>query len=150
MVQPLNYLKESPSQTAGPYVHIGCTPNFAEIEGVYPQDLGHAMITGDVQGQRIRITGRVIDAAEAARIGLVHRTAPAGELSEAVREVAGRIADGAPLALRYLRLALRRATESAIDRERIAELAADCYESDDYREGIAAFLEKRRPRFLGR
>ncbi|MBU3034312.1 protocatechuate 3,4-dioxygenase subunit alpha [Tritonibacter mobilis] len=61
MVQPLSYLKESPSQTAGPYVHIGCTPNFAEIEGIYPQDLGHAMITGDVQGQRIRITGRVID-----------------------------------------------------------------------------------------
>lgn len=61
MVQPLSYLKESPSQTAGPYVHIGCTPNFAEIEGVYPQDLGHAMITGNVQGQRIRITGRVID-----------------------------------------------------------------------------------------
>ena len=61
MVQPLSYLKESPSQTAGPYVHIGCTPNFAEIKGIYPQDLGHAMITGNVQGQRIRITGRVID-----------------------------------------------------------------------------------------
>ena len=61
MVQPLNHLKESPSQTAGPYVHIGCTPNFAEISGVYPQDLGHEMITGEVSGQRIRISGRVFD-----------------------------------------------------------------------------------------
>ncbi|KUP92909.1 protocatechuate 3,4-dioxygenase subunit alpha [Tritonibacter horizontis] len=61
MVQPLNHLKESPSQTAGPYVHIGCTPNFAEITGVYPHDLGQQMITGDVAGPRIRITGRVID-----------------------------------------------------------------------------------------
>ena len=34
MVQPLNVLKESPSQTAGPYVHIGCTPNFCGIGGV--------------------------------------------------------------------------------------------------------------------
>jgi len=40
MVQPLDLLKESPSQTAGPYVHIGCVPNFAEINGIYPEDLG--------------------------------------------------------------------------------------------------------------
>ncbi len=40
MVQPLGYLKESPSQTAGPYVHIGCTPNFAGIHGIFEQDLG--------------------------------------------------------------------------------------------------------------
>lgn len=53
--------KESPSQTAGPYVHIGCTPNFCEIGGVYPQDLGSQMITGDVEGQRITIRGAVFD-----------------------------------------------------------------------------------------
>lgn len=35
MVQPLNYFKETASQTAGPYVHIGCTPNFVGIEGVF-------------------------------------------------------------------------------------------------------------------
>ena len=40
MVQPLGYLKETASQTAGPYVHIGCTPNFTGITGVYDQDLG--------------------------------------------------------------------------------------------------------------
>lgn len=40
MVQSLDRLKESPSQTAGPYVHIGLTPNFSGISGVYPDDLG--------------------------------------------------------------------------------------------------------------
>ena len=40
MVQKLDVLPESPSQTAGPYVHIGCTPNFCGIEGIYPEDLG--------------------------------------------------------------------------------------------------------------
>ena len=61
MVQPLPYLKESPSQTAGPYVHIGCTPNYSGIEGVYAEDLGARMVDAETQGERIRIVGRVFD-----------------------------------------------------------------------------------------
>lgn len=65
MVQNLGYLKETPSQTAGPYVHIGLTPNFCGIEGVYPADLGTAMVNDKTLGQRITITGRVVDGAGA-------------------------------------------------------------------------------------
>ena len=61
MVQKLDFLKESPSQTAGPYVHIGCTPNFVGNTGIYPEDLGIRMITGDAQGERVTVTGAVID-----------------------------------------------------------------------------------------
>ena len=61
MVQPLFVLPESPSQTAGPYVHIGCTPNFLGNDGVYPEDLGRQAFPGESEGGRIRITGRVID-----------------------------------------------------------------------------------------
>ncbi len=61
MSQSLNRLKESPSQTAGPYVHIGLTPNFAEITGVYPDDLGTSMVNDKTKGERITITGRVLD-----------------------------------------------------------------------------------------
>lgn len=61
MVQPLQVLKESPSQTAGPYVHIGCTPNVCGINGVYAKDLGARMKTGLVQGAEIVITGAVHD-----------------------------------------------------------------------------------------
>lgn len=61
MVQPLDYLKESPSQTAGPYVHIGCLPNFCGIAGVYPTDLGHSMVNARTRGERITLTGRIID-----------------------------------------------------------------------------------------
>ncbi len=60
MVQPLEYLKESPSQTAGPYVHIGCTPNFTGIE-MYGGDLGTSMKTGPVKGEEITIKGTVYD-----------------------------------------------------------------------------------------
>ncbi len=61
MVQSLDRLKESPSQTAGPYVHIGCTPNYCGIDGVFPDDLGRTMLTGETKGERIRIVGRVFD-----------------------------------------------------------------------------------------
>lgn len=60
MPQKLEYLRESPSQTAGPYVHIGCTPNFTGIE-IYGDDLGRVMKTGPVQGQEIVIRGTVFD-----------------------------------------------------------------------------------------
>ena len=63
MVQPLNYLKESASQTAGPYVHIGCVPTFAGVEGVYDADLGATMVNDRTKGERITVTGRVIDGA---------------------------------------------------------------------------------------
>lgn len=54
-------LKESPSQTAGPYVHIGCMPNFVGISGVYPVDLGSKMIGKDTIGERIEINGCIFD-----------------------------------------------------------------------------------------
>ncbi|QXT40242.1 protocatechuate 3,4-dioxygenase subunit alpha [Gymnodinialimonas ceratoperidinii] len=59
-MQRLDYLKETPSQTAGPYVHIGCTPNFAGID-IYGGDLGTALKTGPVKGTEITIKGTVYD-----------------------------------------------------------------------------------------
>ncbi|KQU03608.1 protocatechuate 3,4-dioxygenase subunit alpha [Rhizobium sp. Leaf453] len=61
MVQSLGFLKESASQTAGPYVHIGLTPNFASIGGVYETDLGATMVNDKTLGRRITISGRVLD-----------------------------------------------------------------------------------------
>jgi protocatechuate 3,4-dioxygenase, alpha subunit len=54
-------LKESASQTAGPYVHIGLTPNFSGISGVYPVDLGSKMLSPKTKGEHITVTGRVFD-----------------------------------------------------------------------------------------
>ena len=59
-MQRLDHLRESPSQTAGPYVHIGCTPNFAGLT-MYGGDLGVSMKTGPVQGVAITIKGAVYD-----------------------------------------------------------------------------------------
>ena len=54
-------LPESPSQTAGPYVHIGCMPNYCGIEGVYAEDPGRQMLDAHTSGTRIRICGYIYD-----------------------------------------------------------------------------------------
>jgi len=61
MVQPLPSLRESPSQTAGPYVHIGCVPSFAGLSGIYPEDLATAPIRDGARGERVTIVGSVYD-----------------------------------------------------------------------------------------
>jgi protocatechuate 3,4-dioxygenase alpha subunit len=63
--QRLDYLKESPSQTAGPYVHIGTNPNWVEITGVWREDLGLVLVGPDTLGERIVLEGRVTDGAGA-------------------------------------------------------------------------------------
>ncbi|UDL92382.1 protocatechuate 3,4-dioxygenase subunit alpha [Mesorhizobium sp. PAMC28654] len=61
MAQSISRLKESPSQTAGPYVHIGLTPNFCGIGGVYASDLGATMVNDKTRGERIGLRIRVLD-----------------------------------------------------------------------------------------
>jgi len=60
MVQKLDYLKETASQTAGPYVHIGLAPGDAGFD-IYKQELGREIAGPDVKGQRITVTGMVLD-----------------------------------------------------------------------------------------
>lgn len=64
MVQPLNYLRETASQTAGPYVHIGLAPGAAGLS-IFRNELGQAIAAPDVPGHRIRVTGTVTDGAGA-------------------------------------------------------------------------------------
>ena len=61
MAQRLDYLKESPSQTAGPYVHIGTNPNWVEIAGVWEGDLGLVLVGPEARGERILVKGRIFD-----------------------------------------------------------------------------------------
>lgn len=61
MPQALDTLVETPSQTAGPYVHIGCMPGLAGLQGIYPEDLGLSPIHEGAKGTEITITGAVHD-----------------------------------------------------------------------------------------
>jgi enoyl-CoA hydratase len=97
------------------------------------------------------ITGRFVDAAEAAASGVVTQLAEPADVARVVDELAAAILRNAPLTMRAAKQALNRlAARRRQDAGEVADLVADCYASADFREGVASFLAKRPPKFTGR
>ena len=108
-------------------------------------------LVGMARARELALTGRIVAATEALQIGLVSRVVAPGELRDVVAEVAADLANGAPLAQRFIKTGLSRSFdltfEQAIAYEDQAQ--ATLLASDDLREGVAAFLESRDPDFKG-
>ncbi|HUA76593.1 MAG TPA: enoyl-CoA hydratase-related protein, partial [Acetobacteraceae bacterium] len=100
----------------------------------------------------ILYSGARIDAAEAMRIGLVNRVVAPELLEKEVSALARQLAENAPLSLAASKLAVAAALQDPAERDLEGLLAASqaCFNSADYREGRTAFMEKRRPQFVGR
>jgi enoyl-CoA hydratase len=108
-------------------------------------------LVGKSRAKDLILTGRRIDAAEAERMGLVNRVAPAGGLREAALELARTIAANGPVAVRAAKAAIDRGSELPLAEGLAVEAA--CYErvlpTQDRLEALAAFAEKRPPRYVG-
>jgi enoyl-CoA hydratase len=127
-----------------PEVNLGVLPGFAGTQRL-PRLIGRG------RANELLFTGDIIDAQEAARIGLVNRVVPQAQLLTSCREMAERIASRGPVAVRLCKEAVNNGVE--MDLARACQYEVDqfalCFTSDEQKEGMRAFLEKRPAKFQG-
>lgn len=111
-----------------------------------------ARLIGEGRAMELCLLGDMIDAETAYKFGLLNHVFPIDQLEEETMKIAEMIAEKAPIALQLTKEAVKFASRSNLDEglRREVDLFAICFSTEDKKEGVAAFLEKRKPIFKGR
>lgn len=123
--------------------------------GVIPGGGGTQMmprLVGDKKARELIFTGDSISAEEALRLGLVNKVVPGEKLRETVDEFIGKLKSKSPAILKFAKLAVNKSLETplSVGIQSEADLFALCFGTEDQKEGMKAFMEKRPPKYTGR
>jgi enoyl-CoA hydratase len=138
-------LASEAARFAQPEVNLGVIPGAGGTQRL-------ARLLGLRRAKEINLLGEMVDAAEAYRVGLVNRVVPADRLLPEARALADKLLARAPVALRMIKEAMNEGYDLDLPKGLAIEAKAwaVAFSTDDAREGVAAFLEKRKARFQGR
>lgn len=125
----------------------------AKLSIAYGFDMVRALVdlVGPAHAHMILMTGERFGAKEAERIGLINKMVPVDQLDAEVAKLAATMAGNAPLSLKTNKMTVKSVCKDRSDRDMDAIKAAmaACFDSNDYKEGRRAFMEKRKPAFQG-
>jgi enoyl-CoA hydratase/carnithine racemase len=131
------------SRFGAPIKNLGLVMAYAEMAPL-------VALVGRAVALELLLEGRILDAAEAREKGLVTRVVPDAEVAAEARATAQRIADGAPLAARWHKKFARRLEDPRPLSAAEEDECFDCFDTEDFRTGYAAFLAKTKPVFRGK
>lgn len=127
-----------------PEVGLGITPGYSGTQRL-------PRLVGPAKAKELIYTAEIIPADEAAKIGLVNQIVKHEDLLTEAKEMANKILKNAQMAVRYSKIAINRGIETDIETgiEIEADLFGLCFATKDQKEGMSAFIEKRKPKFKG-
>jgi len=131
------------SRFGAPIKNLGLVMAYAEMAPL-------VRLVGSAVALEILLEGRIFAAAEAKEKGLVTRVVPDDQVAAEVRAAAQRIADGAPLVARWHKKFARRLAEGTSLSAAELDECFDCFDTEDFRIGYAAFLAKEKPQFIAK